>query len=127
MESHNRGVNRRFGRLTRREFLERAGLLGLGLATLPVFGSHVEAMAAPARPTRGGTLRYGMNTPVVSLDPHRFTGAAADNLNGMTYSRLVQMKPDWTGVEPDLAQQWEVSSDGRAYTFQLRPNIRFHD
>src|SRR3990172_155076 len=107
MRSHNRGVNTRFGRLARGGVLGGAGLPWVGLARLPVFGSHVEAMAAPARPTRGGTLRYGMNTPVVSLDPHRFTGAAADNLNGMTYSRLVQMKPDWTGVEPDLAQQWE--------------------
>jgi ABC-type transport system substrate-binding protein len=68
-----------------------------------------------------------MNTPVVSLDPHRFTGAAADNLNGMTYGRLVQLKPDWTGVEGDVAQRWEVSPDGKAYTFELRPNVRFHD
>lgn len=129
MRRHGRPTHGQHGELTRREFLRRAGLLGVGLATVPILGSHLEVMAAPvpARPTRGGTLRYGMNTPVVSLDPHRFTGAAADNLNGMTYSRLVQMKPDWTGVEPDLAQQWEVSSDGKAYTFQLRPNVRFHD
>jgi peptide/nickel transport system substrate-binding protein len=125
MRVHNeRSENRKSG-LTRREFIEKAGLVGLGLAGLPLLRGRVHA--APATPTRGGTLRYGMNTPVASLDPHRFTGAAADNLNGMTYSRLVQLKPDWTGVESDLAQRWEVSSDGLGYTFHLRPNLRFHD
>ena len=31
------------------------------------------------------------------------------------------------GLEPDLAQRWEVSDDGLAYLFELRPGIRWQD
>ena len=30
-------------------------------------------------------------------------------------------------VVPDLAQNWEVSSDGLTYTFHLRSGVRWHD
>lgn len=30
-------------------------------------------------------------------------------------------------VVPDLAERWEVSSDGLSYTFYLRPGVRWHD
>jgi len=101
-----------------------AGLLGVGAAA---FDSVSAVPARAAAPTRGGTLRYGMNTPITSLDPHRFTGAAADNCLGIVYSRLVQLSPDWNAFQPDLADRWTVSSDGKAYTFHLRPNVKFHD
>jgi peptide/nickel transport system substrate-binding protein len=83
--------------------------------------------AAPATPRRGGTLRYGMVQGPASLDPHRFAGAPADVLYGMVYSRLVQLRPDWNGVEADLAQRWSVSPNGKLHTFTLRPGARFHD
>ena len=30
-------------------------------------------------------------------------------------------------VEPALAERWDITSDGRTYTFHLRHNVRFHD
>ena len=29
--------------------------------------------------------------------------------------------------QPQLAQSWSVSADGRSYTFKLRPNVKWHD
>lgn len=115
--------------VTRREFLTRAGVIGAGLASLPLLDVRglTTAWAAPATPRRGGTLRYGIVQGPASLDPHRFAGAPADVLYGMVYSRLVQLKPDWNGVEPDLAQRWTVSPNGKVHAFSLRPNTRFHD
>jgi peptide/nickel transport system substrate-binding protein/glutathione transport system substrate-binding protein len=45
----------------------------------------------------------------------------------MVYSRLLNYTPDSSGVIPDLAEEWEISSDGTVYTFQLRTGVTWHD
>src|SRR5205085_11453919 len=44
----------------------------------------------------------------------------------MTYTGLVQLD-DKLQVQPQLAQSWNVSSDGLTWTFHLRHNLRFSD
>ena len=36
------------------------------------------------------------------------------------YNRLVDFKPGTTELVPSLAESWEVSDDGKIYTFHLR-------
>ena len=44
------------------------------------------------------------------------------------YAGLVRPSlEDDTRVEPDLAASYNVSSDGRSYTFKLREDVRFSD
>lgn len=31
------------------------------------------------------------------------------------------------GIEPAIAEKWEVSADGLTYTYHIRPNVKFHD
>lgn len=40
---------------------------------------------------------------------------------------LVRFQPDSCVVEPCLATRWRVLPDGRAWIFELRPGVRFHD
>ncbi len=56
-----------------------------------------------------------MNTTGTSLDAAR-----------PVYNKLVQFTPGSTGVEPALAEKYEVSADGLTITFKLRAGVKFH-
>lgn len=43
------------------------------------------------------------------------------------YENLVRWSPEWTEVIPNVAESWEVSEDGRIYTFTLRKGMKWSD
>ena len=59
--------------------------------------------------------------PALHTDP-----ATLDASSQALYNRLVQFEPGTTTIVPGLAERWEISPDGREYTFHLRPDVRFH-
>jgi dipeptide transport system substrate-binding protein len=44
----------------------------------------------------------------------------------MLYNRLVEFEDGGTKTVPGLAEKWEISKDGKTYTFHLRKNAAFH-
>ncbi|MCA1775049.1 MAG: ABC transporter substrate-binding protein [Loktanella sp.] len=62
-----------------------------------------------------------------NLDP---TGGAAQAIDSVLYSNvfegLTRFMADGS-VVPGLAESWEISDDGREYTFTLREGATFHD
>ncbi len=74
---------------------------------------------------RGGTLRLPGGNPT-TLDPARVRDIVSADYMYEIYSGLVTLSPELE-VVPDLAARWDVSQDGRVYTFTLRPDARFHD
>lgn len=81
--------------------------------------------AAPAASTE--TLRYGLTLAPSGLDPHINASSELTIPLGSVYDTLVFQNPESGEFVPGLAESWEVSPDGRQYTFHLRPGVRFHD
>lgn len=61
------------------------------------------------------------------LDPGRLADSAGSALIFNVMSGLVQIHPESLQPMPDLASRWEISDDGRVYTFTLRDGITWSD
>jgi oligopeptide transport system substrate-binding protein len=57
-----------------------------------------------------------------SLDPHIVTGIPEMRLVKALFDGLVKLDPREARPVPALAERWDVSPDGRVYTFHLRPH-----
>ncbi len=67
-------------------------------------------------------LAGGESTNAREYDPATTHGSGDKRV----FSGLVSFDPR-LNLTPDLAESWDVSSDGTVYTFHLRQNAKFHD
>ena len=62
-----------------------------------------------------------------NYDPIRSTATAMVEVMAMLGDTLLSMDFDLKTVQPGLAETWDVSEDGRTYTFNLRKDVKFCD
>src|SRR5207245_270389 len=98
--------------------LRRRRLLG--------YGALLGGSLAGGTPRRGGILVVGKTTEAPSLDPHWQNALSRSRVTQLMYSYLVQADPDMR-IVPDLAEKWDISPDGKTYTFALRKGVKFHN
>jgi ABC-type transport system substrate-binding protein len=119
--------------LDRRAFLKlgasgaavASGLAGRRVAAQP---ADFQVRAVEPNPKPGGTLRFGVHNAPAHFDIHQSGTVGNIGPQGPMYDCLIRRDPrDGQTIVPDLAQRWEISPDGRAYTFHLRRGVRFHD
>ena len=58
-----------------------------------------------------------------SLDPALIQGVAEMRITSALFEGLTRLNPKTALPEPGLAERWEMSPDGLAYTFHLRSNL----
>jgi peptide/nickel transport system substrate-binding protein len=75
---------------------------------------------------KAGKLVFGLTQEPDVLDPHTTALAVAARVMLNIYDPLV-WKDNEGKYHPGLAKSWEISPDGRAYTFVLREDVTFHD
>jgi peptide/nickel transport system substrate-binding protein len=83
---------------------------------------------APAAglPVADGTVTVGSVQQITQLDPYKARIPWESVLARSLWSTLVTYDEE-TGqeVQPALAERWDVSEDGRTYTFHLREGLKF--
>src|SRR6266480_3843233 len=77
------------------------------------------------QPVYGGVLRMVAQRPE-SLDPIRSKNYWESEIVLQLFDGLLRFDQN-LNVAPALAQNWQVSPDGRVYTFQLRQGTHFHN
>jgi oligopeptide transport system substrate-binding protein len=74
---------------------------------------------------RSGTLHWGNGTEPQSLDPHIATGVPEHKIIVALMEGLVLKDSKTLEPRPGVATSWDISDDGRVYTFYLRKDARW--
>ena len=107
-------------------FIALAGVMLL----IPMIASY--AASAPPTPQRGGILKIGSRgePPVLNcmMNPSVLVFSWVTQVfNGLVMIDPTQEEVSVEKVVPSLAERWEISPDGKIYTFYLRRGVKFHD
>lgn len=83
--------------------------------------------AASAAQAAQDTIAIGMVLEPPNLDPTAGAAAAIDEVvYANVFEGLTRFGPDGS-IQPALAESWDVSEDGKVYTFHLHSGVTFHD
>ncbi len=87
---------------------------------------QISTMNAKKKASYGGVWREGVFAPASETFNPILAKTALDlDINALVYSGL--LRPGKEGFEPDLAESFKISDDGKEYSFTLRDDIYFHD
>ena len=96
----------------------RKKLLALLIASVMITGCLGSCGAPKAAAEKADTFRYAVNTLPTTLDPSLCNSLTDNELQHPITEGLTRT----TGgkVAPGIAESWDVSKDGKTYTFHLR-------
>ena len=98
----------------------------MGLAALLATSALVPAKLAFAdTPNNGGDIIVTYKDDIATLDPAVGYDWQNWSMINALFSRLVDYKPGTTELGPALADSYDVSDDGKIYTFKLHPGVKF--
>jgi peptide/nickel transport system substrate-binding protein len=78
------------------------------------------------RPQTGGTLNIGIHSDLYGINPFIRMRSIDAHVRSVVYETLVAMDAKFQ-IKPYLAESWNISPDGKEYTFNLRRGVKFHN
>ena len=92
-----------------------------GAAQESTVHSACTAMAA------GAAFTAAIPSDAMTLDPALMTDSRSFLVTAQLYDTLTTYQPGGSVPMPGLADNWIVSPDGKTWTFNLHPSVKFHD
>jgi oligopeptide transport system substrate-binding protein len=111
-------------RLSRRIFATCSILTAMALLYGCTRGKHTGSSTGGS--AKAATLRYPLTLEPATLDPACINETPTLEMLQNIYDGLVIFDEN-NRIVPNLAEKWEISPDGKTYTFHLRPDVRFHN
>ena len=74
----------------------------------------------------GGSVVYGTTGDIAMLDVHKAPGDVNYRTLSLALNNLVEHGKDFS-AKPALAESWEISKDGKTWTFHLRKGVKWHN
>ena len=129
------------GRLSRRDFIRRATVVGV---SVPLLGSILEACGSSASPSSsssstasssasatgtgapGAVIRAGITTPAAAINPLTVADQGGLDMLAQTGEYLTLAAQDLT-LKPVLATSWSANTAADVWTFKIRQGVKFHD
>jgi peptide/nickel transport system substrate-binding protein len=115
------------------ELSRRSMLVAAGAAAGSAFlGGSLLTRKAFASEGRGGTLVWATPADADALDPHAMSGWIGRSVTGQIFEGLLMFdltdpNARYAKLQPALAESYEVTDDGKVWTFKLRQGVKFHD
>jgi peptide/nickel transport system substrate-binding protein/microcin C transport system substrate-binding protein len=100
-----------------------AAVLSLVLSTASI---SAQALGNPEAP-QGGTINIHLLAEPPTIHPISAIDQYAQNIHTFTMATLLTKNWETYEWKPFLAEKWEISKDGKVFTFWLRKNLTFHD
>ena len=130
------------GRITRRQFIKHATVIGLSLpaisAVIAACGPAAPASVAPtgaaspvpgassAPPVAGGSIRVATQRPV-SIDPVLMQDLSGYGMVSQSFEYLCTLNKDGSDIDKGLATDWKPNDTGSVWTFTLREGVKWQD
>jgi peptide/nickel transport system substrate-binding protein len=125
------------GRLSRRDFVRRASVVGI---SAPLLGSILAACgssssssapagsssSAAAAGTPGAVIKAGIVTPTAAINPVTVADQGGLDMLAQTGEYLC-LSTQTLALKPVLATSWSANSTANVWTFKIRQGVKFHN
>ena len=104
--------------------MKRSWVLGLCLSAL-LLSCTSKRETLVSQGNREQVLHFGNGAEPQGVDPHLVSGVPEHHIQLALFEGLVNYDPKDLRPVPGVARSWDVSRNGRVYTFEIRKNAKW--